>query len=60
MCFRSSFHTLPTVDLDARTSTSRADADVEGNARLTAAVPLVVLAAEGFSLVGSWVAVSGQ
>jgi hypothetical protein len=48
------------VDLDARTSTSRADADVEGNARLTASVPLVVLAAEGSSLVGSWVAVSGQ
>jgi hypothetical protein len=47
------------VDLDARTSTSRterrADAAVEGNARLTAAnaaVLLVVLAAEGFTLLG--------
>jgi hypothetical protein len=43
------------VDLDARTSTSRADAAVEGNARLTAAnaaVLMVVLAAEGFTLLG--------
>jgi hypothetical protein len=47
------------VDLDARTRTSRAehraDAGVEGNARLTAvnaAVLLVVLAAEGFTLLG--------
>lgn len=47
------------MDLDARTPTSRAerraDAAVEGNARLTAAnaaVLLVVLAAEGFTLLG--------
>jgi hypothetical protein len=38
------------VDLDARASTSRADATVEGNARLTAAnaaVLLVMLAVSG-------------
>jgi hypothetical protein len=51
------------VDLDARTSTSRADAAVEGNARLTAAnaaVLSVVLPAERFSRIGPWLAVSGQ
>jgi uncharacterized membrane protein len=48
------------VDLDARTSTIRADAAVKGNARLTAAnaaVLLVVLAAEGFTLLGPIVVV---
>jgi len=31
-----------------------------GNARFIAAVLLVVLAAEGFSRIGPWLAVSGQ
>jgi hypothetical protein len=63
MCIKVLSIPLPTVDLDARTSTSRADAAVEGNARLTAAnaaVLSVVLPAERFSRIGPWLAVSGQ
>ncbi len=56
---RGSVHTLPTVDLDARTligpAEHRADTAAEGNARRTAAnaaVLLALLAAEGFTLLG--------
>jgi hypothetical protein len=45
------------MDLDARTSTDRADAAVEGNARLTATNAAVLLA---LSRIGTWLAVSSQ
>jgi hypothetical protein len=48
------------VDLDARASTSRADAAVEGSARLNAAMLFAMLAAERFGRIGRWLAVSGQ
>jgi hypothetical protein len=50
------------VDLDVRNLANRAEAAV-GDARFiaaNAAVFLVVLAAEGFSRIAPWLAVSGQ
>ena len=48
------------MDLEVRTSASRAGAAVKGSARLTVAALLVVLAAEGSSRIGRWLAVSGR
>jgi hypothetical protein len=56
MCIKGSSRTMPTVDLEVRTSVSRAGAAIEGSARLTA--PL--LAAEGFRPIGPGLTVSGR
>ena len=56
MCIKGSSRTMRTVNLEVRTSASRAGATMERSRRLTAPV----LAAEGFRPIGPGLTVSGR